>query len=187
MGLYLGLRPTKISLTKKNNIIASWFGATWYDLFKAQYLLFGASLLLICSVLWYYQEERYAFLTEWYDPTAALLRRYQLFYYPKDSSVEMVSSYCCSHYSLNLLLHCFSFQASYLLMEGYCNYNVSSFLVSKFEYLRRCLFCLMSIEFWCKNRCFFPVDIWKNCLQHRLYSLWYIFHSNYKSLTSATI
>uniref|UniRef100_A0A3Q3GKN2 Nucleoside diphosphate kinase homolog 7 n=1 Tax=Labrus bergylta TaxID=56723 RepID=A0A3Q3GKN2_9LABR len=36
-----------------------------------------------------YQEDRFAFLTEWYDPTAALLRRYQLFYYPKDSSVEM--------------------------------------------------------------------------------------------------
>lgn len=35
-------------------------------------------------------EERYAFLTEWYDPTAALLRRYQLFYYPKDGSVEMI-------------------------------------------------------------------------------------------------
>uniref|UniRef100_A0A665TXU1 Nucleoside diphosphate kinase homolog 7 n=1 Tax=Echeneis naucrates TaxID=173247 RepID=A0A665TXU1_ECHNA len=34
-------------------------------------------------------EDRFAFLTEWYDPTAALLRRYQLFYYPKDSSVEM--------------------------------------------------------------------------------------------------
>uniref|UniRef100_G3PKD7 Nucleoside diphosphate kinase homolog 7 n=1 Tax=Gasterosteus aculeatus aculeatus TaxID=481459 RepID=G3PKD7_GASAC len=34
-------------------------------------------------------EDRYAFLTEWYDPTAALLRRYQLFYFPKDSSVEM--------------------------------------------------------------------------------------------------
>lgn len=34
-------------------------------------------------------EERFAFLAEWYDPTAALLRRYQLFYYPKDSSVEM--------------------------------------------------------------------------------------------------
>lgn len=34
-------------------------------------------------------EDRYAFLAEWYDPTAALLRRYQLFYYPKDSSVEM--------------------------------------------------------------------------------------------------
>ncbi|XP_051231791.1 nucleoside diphosphate kinase 7 isoform X1 [Dicentrarchus labrax] len=34
-------------------------------------------------------EDRYAFLTEWYDPTAALLRRYQLFYYPKDGSVEM--------------------------------------------------------------------------------------------------
>ncbi|KAG7228702.1 hypothetical protein INR49_008480 [Caranx melampygus] len=34
-------------------------------------------------------EDRYAFLAEWYDPIAALLRRYQLFYYPKDSSVEM--------------------------------------------------------------------------------------------------
>ncbi|XP_068449039.1 nucleoside diphosphate kinase homolog 7 isoform X1 [Clinocottus analis] len=34
-------------------------------------------------------EDRYAFLTEWLDPTAALLRRYQLFFYPKDSSVEM--------------------------------------------------------------------------------------------------
>ncbi|XP_028301022.1 nucleoside diphosphate kinase homolog 7 isoform X1 [Gouania willdenowi] len=34
-------------------------------------------------------EDRYAFLTEWYDPTAALLRRYQLFYYPKDGTVEM--------------------------------------------------------------------------------------------------
>ncbi|XP_035997437.1 nucleoside diphosphate kinase 7 isoform X1 [Fundulus heteroclitus] len=34
-------------------------------------------------------EDRYAFLTEWYDPTAALLRRYQLFYYPQDGSVEM--------------------------------------------------------------------------------------------------
>ncbi|XP_027002738.1 nucleoside diphosphate kinase 7 isoform X2 [Tachysurus fulvidraco] len=34
-------------------------------------------------------EERFAFLTEWYDPSAALLRRYQLLYYPKDGSVEM--------------------------------------------------------------------------------------------------
>ncbi|XP_075938986.1 nucleoside diphosphate kinase homolog 7 [Anarhichas minor] len=34
-------------------------------------------------------EDRYAFLTEWFDPTAGLLRRYQLLYYPKDSSVEM--------------------------------------------------------------------------------------------------
>ncbi|PWA14467.1 hypothetical protein CCH79_00011105 [Gambusia affinis] len=34
-------------------------------------------------------EDRYAFLAEWYDPTAALLRRYQLFFYPKDNSVEM--------------------------------------------------------------------------------------------------
>ncbi|KAM4629653.1 nucleoside diphosphate kinase homolog 7 [Polymixia lowei] len=34
-------------------------------------------------------EDRYAFLAEWYDPSAGLLRRYQLLYYPKDGSVEM--------------------------------------------------------------------------------------------------
>ncbi|XP_061636202.1 nucleoside diphosphate kinase 7 isoform X1 [Phyllopteryx taeniolatus] len=35
------------------------------------------------------EKDRFAFLADWYDPTAALLRRYQLFYYPHDSSVEM--------------------------------------------------------------------------------------------------
>ncbi|XP_061682156.1 nucleoside diphosphate kinase 7 isoform X2 [Syngnathoides biaculeatus] len=35
------------------------------------------------------EKERFAFLADWYDPTAALLRRYQLFYYPHDCSVEM--------------------------------------------------------------------------------------------------
>ncbi|KAG2457095.1 NDK7 kinase, partial [Polypterus senegalus] len=34
-------------------------------------------------------EERFAFLAEWYDPNAALLRRYQLLFYPRDGSVEM--------------------------------------------------------------------------------------------------
>ncbi|XP_056133469.1 nucleoside diphosphate kinase 7 isoform X2 [Lampris incognitus] len=34
-------------------------------------------------------EERYAFLAEWYDPCATLLRRFQLLYYPEDGSVEM--------------------------------------------------------------------------------------------------
>lgn len=38
------------------------------------------------------QEERFAFLAEWYDPSAALLRRYQLLFYPRDGSVEMVSA-----------------------------------------------------------------------------------------------
>lgn len=35
------------------------------------------------------QEDRFAFIAEWYDPNAALLRRYQFLYYPKDGSVEM--------------------------------------------------------------------------------------------------
>jgi hypothetical protein len=35
---------------------------------------------------------RYAFIADWYDPNAALTRKYQLFYYPSDSTVEMVGS-----------------------------------------------------------------------------------------------
>ncbi|KAM7444388.1 Nucleoside diphosphate kinase 7 [Porites harrisoni] len=34
-------------------------------------------------------DDRFAFLAEWYDPRAALMRKYQLLYYPSDSSVEM--------------------------------------------------------------------------------------------------
>ncbi|XP_077390433.1 nucleoside diphosphate kinase homolog 7 isoform X2 [Festucalex cinctus] len=35
------------------------------------------------------EKDRFAFLADWYDPTASLLRRYQLFFYPHDHSVEM--------------------------------------------------------------------------------------------------
>ncbi|XP_061593588.1 nucleoside diphosphate kinase 7 [Cololabis saira] len=34
-------------------------------------------------------DDRFVFLVEWFDPFADLLRRYQLFFYPNDSSVEM--------------------------------------------------------------------------------------------------
>ena len=34
-------------------------------------------------------DERYAFSTEWYDPNASLIRRYQLLFYPADNTVEM--------------------------------------------------------------------------------------------------
>uniref|UniRef100_A0A3P8XTR1 Nucleoside diphosphate kinase homolog 7 n=1 Tax=Esox lucius TaxID=8010 RepID=A0A3P8XTR1_ESOLU len=44
-------------------------------------------VLYSCNVL--INEERFAFLAEWFDPSAALLRRYQLLFYPKDGSVEM--------------------------------------------------------------------------------------------------
>ncbi|XP_036018403.1 nucleoside diphosphate kinase 7 isoform X1 [Mus musculus] len=35
------------------------------------------------------QSERFAFIAEWYDPNASLLRRYELLFYPTDGSVEM--------------------------------------------------------------------------------------------------
>lgn len=47
------------------------------------------------------QEDRYAFLAEWFDPTAALMRRYQLFFYPKDGSMEMVKKKS-SYFSLQI-------------------------------------------------------------------------------------
>lgn len=34
-------------------------------------------------------EERYAFIAEWYDPNASLIRRYQLLFYLSDNTVEM--------------------------------------------------------------------------------------------------
>ena len=34
-------------------------------------------------------DERYAFIAEWYDPNAALIRRYQLLFYVADNAVEM--------------------------------------------------------------------------------------------------
>ncbi|XP_072295627.1 nucleoside diphosphate kinase homolog 7 isoform X2 [Eucyclogobius newberryi] len=34
-------------------------------------------------------EDRFAFLAEWYDPMAGLLRKYQLFFYPREGAVEM--------------------------------------------------------------------------------------------------
>ncbi len=36
------------------------------------------------------QDERYAFVAEWYDPNASLIRRYQLLFYPADNTVEMI-------------------------------------------------------------------------------------------------
>ena len=35
-------------------------------------------------------DERFAFVAEWFDNNAQLVREYQLFFYPTDNSVEMV-------------------------------------------------------------------------------------------------
>jgi len=35
-------------------------------------------------------DSRYAFMVEWYDPTASLIRQYQLIYYASDGTLEMV-------------------------------------------------------------------------------------------------
>ena len=33
--------------------------------------------------------QRFCFLTEFYDPSAALIRHYQVFYYPSDGAIEI--------------------------------------------------------------------------------------------------
>jgi len=35
-------------------------------------------------------DERYAFVAEWYDVAASLVRTYLITYYPKDKTIEMV-------------------------------------------------------------------------------------------------
>ena len=41
-------------------------------------------------------EERYVFLTEWYDSAASLIRTYNLIYYLGDNTIEMVPFYFLS-------------------------------------------------------------------------------------------
>lgn len=49
-------------------------------------------------------EERYVFECEWFDEMASLIRRYLFTYYPKNSTVEMVSKQLeyNEHFSLTL-------------------------------------------------------------------------------------
>ena len=34
-------------------------------------------------------EDRYIFITEWYDQQASIIRKYQLYYFPADKTIEM--------------------------------------------------------------------------------------------------
>jgi hypothetical protein len=36
------------------------------------------------------EDEKYAFVVEWYDPQAALVRQYVLHFYEHDGTIEMV-------------------------------------------------------------------------------------------------
>lgn len=37
------------------------------------------------------KDDRFVFLVEWFDTAASLVRQYQLSYYPKDDTIEMVN------------------------------------------------------------------------------------------------
>jgi hypothetical protein len=58
------------------------------QLFLSRYILFKSRRGTKMSSF----DGRYAFIADWYDPNAALTRKYQLFYYPSDSTVEMVGT-----------------------------------------------------------------------------------------------
>lgn len=38
------------------------------------------------------EDVRYAFIVEWFDPQASLLKKYNLFFWPATNSIEMVPS-----------------------------------------------------------------------------------------------
>ena len=48
--------------------------------------------------------ERFAFVVDWFDHAAGLVRKYQLLYYPKDSQIEMVGVALLQCQGLTLLL-----------------------------------------------------------------------------------
>ncbi len=41
-------------------------------------------------------EDRYVFIVEWFDSAASLVRTYNLTYFIKDKTIEMVQMYRCS-------------------------------------------------------------------------------------------
>ena len=52
----------------------------------------GLEVLLLCAVgMTELNDERWAFVVEWFDSSADLVRQYQLLYYLMDSTLEMVS------------------------------------------------------------------------------------------------
>lgn len=46
-------------------------------------------------------EDRYVFLVEWFDSMASLVRTYNLTYYPKDKTIEMVTQALTSLFQQN--------------------------------------------------------------------------------------
>ncbi len=53
----------------------------------------GLEVLLLCAVgMTELNDERWAFVVEWFDSSADLVRQYQLLYYLMDSTLEMVSA-----------------------------------------------------------------------------------------------
>ena len=65
--------------------------------------MFLLLLLIVCFQANY--DERFAFIAEWYDPNAALVRKYQLLYYPKDKTLEMVMVLIYSKLLFYLSMH----------------------------------------------------------------------------------
>jgi len=45
--------------------------------------------LVVATAMGSKEEARYAFIVEWYDPSASLIRQYQLIYYTADGTLEM--------------------------------------------------------------------------------------------------
>lgn len=51
-------------------------------------------------------EDRFVFLTEWFDSAASLIRPYNLIYYPEDNTIEMVTLFI-NYYIMLLIFYFF--------------------------------------------------------------------------------
>ena len=66
------------------------------NIWKLELTTLNIIIIIICTYtqwcsLQSQQDERFSFLSEWYDENAALIRKYTFFYYPSDHTIEMVS------------------------------------------------------------------------------------------------
>lgn len=91
---------------------------TCYEMRRPEYIVKDVKW----SFVQFQEDDRFCFIAEWYDPNAALIRRYQFLFYVRDNTMEMVKNYVnhiiCAQ--LNIKVLC-SFECSFemLLTEKY--------------------------------------------------------------------
>ena len=73
------------------------------------------------------QEDRFVFKTEWFDKQADLIREYNLTYYPRDGSIDMVSEVYCYNWTIKSISNTsfLVFMDHFLIFAFLCIYSLT--------------------------------------------------------------